>query len=192
MRIAFCVLLSMGIWATLDAQEKGLPITISYFSPFGNHFGARVGTSTDIMQWEKASKRGVSPLRNLHLKTQLGCFARPDVSQNYLVNTEIGIRRSASGRKSYLAYSMGLGYLLSSEVVGGSVNLGTGKFDKEREASSSLLPTFNIELGSNKEKPLTFFYRLFYGRKLAFSGENSAFFGLEVGLRFVFINKTKP
>lgn len=166
------------------AQDQKPAITLSYYSPFGNQFGSRVGTNfqfkKDGQERDEHTSHG-----SIFLHPQVGFFIHPSVSQNYLINTDLGFKRSFSGRQIYFASSIGLGYLLSSEIVGVSVDLGSGELVREKENRSSLLPTFTIELGSGKQRRLTFYYRLFYGRRIAFGDENSSFFGLEVGTRFL-------
>ena len=180
-RIVFILL--TGILLESHAQTSLEEIRLSYFSPFGNNFGAKLGTTLPIKDWEDLKKKGITS--SLFLAPQLGFFVRPSVNRNYLINAEIGIKRSAIERKSYLAYSFGIGYLLSSEVLGGAVNLGTGDFTENTELRSFLLPTLNVELGSHKRKRFTLFYRLSYGRKISFNDEDAGFFAFEIGTRFL-------
>lgn len=173
----------------LIAQDRIPPVTLSYYSPFGTHLGTKVGTTFLISNSEV---EGNLKPNTLFFNPQLGYFVRPTVNRNLQINSEIGIKRGSRKGKAYIALIIGLGYLLSSEVVGGSVNLGSAEFIKDRSKRSSLLPVINLELGSNKQKRLTFFYRLFYGRKVSLASENSGFFGLEIGTRFLTKRSANP
>ncbi|MEM9896919.1 MAG: hypothetical protein AAF789_11155 [Bacteroidota bacterium] len=186
-RISLVVFLIVGSQFAFS-QVEHLPLTVSYYAPFGTHLGVRIGTTFVTKSWE-IEQDEFKIKKEILANTQVGFFSRPSISQNYLLNGEVGLRRSSTKRKVYWAVLGSLSYLNTVETIGGSLNLGTGEFSKTTEMNSSIIPQLNLEIGSNKQKKATFFYRIFYGKKIPFTGEVSGFFGLEIGARILFARK---
>lgn len=169
---------------TLSAQYKLQDISIGYFTPFFIEFGGKVSTSIHLKNWELVSQTGESRYRTLYLSPQIGYFVKPKNHDNYLLNFELGYRTQKDDKKWYGAATFGLGYLLTSHIVSGSVHLGTGEMTKERENVSSILPTLGYEFGKAPTEKMGYYFKFFVGRKMAFGAEDSGFYGAELGLKF--------
>lgn len=168
----------------LSAQYKLQDISVGYFTPFFVEFGGKVSTSIHLKNWESTNKKDVIRNKTLYLSPQIGYFVKPKNHDNYLLHFELGYRSQKDDKKWYGAATFGLGYLLTSHIVSGSVHLGTGEMTKERENISSLLPTLSYEFGKAPTDKLGYYFKFFVGRKMIFGAEDSGFYGAELGLKF--------
>jgi hypothetical protein len=187
--ILFLFVLSFSI--PLSAQKSLQDISIGYYTPFFVEFGGKISTSIHLKKWETTNSKDVVRNKTIYISPQIGYFVKPKNHDNYLFNCELGCRSQKADKKWYGAATFGLGYLLTSHIVSGSVNLGTGEITKERENISSLLPTLNYEFGKTPTDKMGYYFKLFAGRKIAFGAEGAGFYGAELGLKFNLQNASK-
>lgn len=180
--VCFCVVAG-NAWS----QSRDVGLSVSYFSPFVTQFGLRVGAPISWQTWEVEKPAHVSR-RSIVVSPQLAFSARPDVRENLIVSTEIAWRQQKTNRSFYWAPSVSLGYLASFVTLGGSVDLGSGEFEKDKETRSFFLPTVNFEVGSKAWKQTQYFFKLFFGRKISAVQEDSGFLGFELGLTIPLIS----
>ena len=164
----------------LNAQNSGHSMSIAYFSPFGNQFGGKISIQKKL---DKLSGN-IPFFKEVYLSPQIITFTRPKIHTNGMVNFEIGSIKQVNGKKFFIAPALGIGYLISSRIVGGSTHLGNGEFKKDKETWSSVVPTLSISLGSRKGDSLGYYFKPFYGRNIYLDRDNSGFFGLEIGMSF--------
>ena len=161
-------------------QNSPIPISLSYFSPYLLQPGLKVGTSFQLKDYSNKEKN-----RSLALSPQVAYFSQIGVSQSYLLNAEINLHRKLDSRKRFQTFGLGLGYLLDSENLTPSINLGSGSLGTNEKANNaSFLPTLNYSLGMLPDKGPAYFFKAFIGQKFSFSQEGQFFFGLELGLTF--------
>lgn len=184
MKKTILFLFILGMSTHLFGQIKVQDLSISYYTPFFVEFGGKVSTSIHLKNWESTNTKNIVRNKTLYLSPQIAYFVKPKNHDNYLLNFELGYRSQKVDHKWYGAATFGLGYLLTSHIVSGSVNLGTGEMTKERENISSLLPTLSYEFGKAPTEKMGYYFKFFVGRKMAFGAEDSGFYGAELGVKF--------
>ena len=101
------------------------------------------------------------------------------------------IKQNLTNQGFYKIPSIDIGYLLNSKKLGSTVDLGSGNITHvDRESIHALLPTLNFAFEKATEKLIGYYFQFFYGYKFSFNKENSAFAGVEIGLKF-HLNRTK-
>ena len=174
--------LLVSIWSLYAwGQQKSLPIHVSYYAPYFIQFGGKIGTTHSLKSWKAEEKLRTQEIK---LSPELAYFSNPKVQRNGMLNAIVTYTSRKDMGNLYPTYGLGLGYMLSSQRQGGAVNLGTGEIEYTNKIINHLVPTLNLGLAKDPKKKLGYYFRTFYGRKLTFGAENSAFFGAELGLNF--------
>jgi len=187
MKTYVLALLFLLLQVSLLAQESGtaIPINIGYYGAFGIQPGLKVGTELVLKEWNRGEE-GNNKYAELYVSPQLGAFVYPLNNTNGVLNADIGYRWGNRDRRFYTAPSIGLGYLMSSQILSRQIDLGTGAVvEKNRELRHYFLPTINMELGKAGQDRWGWFVKGSFGRKLAPRRESEAFLALELGVRLL-------
>ena len=171
------------IGSNIIAQDKTIPIDIGYFAPYLIHVGGKIGTSFELKNWKPDNELDSQKTHSLSISPQIGYFVNPDVQKNLLINSELVYKRKKSISKMYLTSSIGLGYMLGIQNQGGTVSLAKGTIERETKAINYLVPTLSIGFAKDPQKIVGYYLKGFYGRKISSQVKDSAFFGLELGLK---------
>ena len=167
--LLFTLFLSQGT----RAQDA---LTAGYFSNVGIQPGAQLGLVFDL---KEVSERN----RVLFLSPQIASFTRPGVNTNYLLRVEGGIRQNSQSGKSFSALSGSLGYLLRSELLSLSVNLGSGDIeDKTRESSHHFVPTIHYTYGRYLNEKWSWLSKAGLGYRFETDDQGSAMVFIEAGI----------
>lgn len=173
-------------------QER-VPISVGYFSNFGFQPGVAIGTSFDLKTWEKekAKNQGtVTKVRRFFISPQIGFYSRIGQNSNYLLSVEGGYKRQKKGDRRYVAFSAGLGYLLQSQALSFSVNLGTGEHsNKQRQINHFLLPTANVEFGGGISRTVGWYTKMSLGSKISAKQESQMTLFVGFGVKLYLIKK---
>ena len=179
----FLVLISSNLLA--QQKESSIPINIGLYGAYFTQPGIKVGTEIPLKKW--SNKKEIT----LFVSPQIGGFVRLRNHTSFIVNGDIGYKIKRNKRNFYIAPSIGLGYLLSSQILSQTVDLSNGDIiDKDREVRNYFLPTVNLEFGREKSK-IGWYSKLSYGRKVSSKIEDSGFFALEIGIKFTIKRKHK-
>ncbi len=165
------------------AQDKAIPIDIGYFAPYVLQVGGKIGTSFELKNWKPQDETEKQIIHSLSISPQIGYFFNPNIQRNFLINTELVYKRKKSPTKIYPTASIGLGYMLGVQQQDGAVNLATGKIEKNTKSINYFVPTLNIGFAKDPKKILGYYFKASYGRRISTEVEDSALFGLELGLR---------
>ena len=194
MRHALIIILLSIIGFSLLAQseEKGIPITLAIYAPYGIQFGGKVGTTINFKVWEaaKTNKKSCCPYaRTFFVSPQIGFFVRPNNHNSLLLNSEAGFKNIKHKRRFYTAYTIGLGYLNTFQILSSTIDLSTGEIvARKRERRAYFLPGINFECGQDAKRNVAWYSKFAFGRKISNNIEDSSFFALELGLK-VYFNK---
>jgi len=171
------------IWGSLTAQEKQrIPIYAGLYAPYATQPGLKLGASFSLRSMTMMTGNGEQN-RHLYLSPQFAVFHRFNNHTSYQLSTDLGIYNSRRRQKLYIAYSLGIGYLMENQTLGTTIDLGTGNVaSKDKDLRTYFLPTLNIELGKLNSKKIAWYSRIAYGRKVS-RREDSGFFALEFGIR---------
>lgn len=180
----FAMLLLFTLQNQLIAQEaqNELPISVGYFGQFGFQPGVKVGTQFTLKSWSVSQQPNLQ--KSYFLSPQAGFFTWPEKNTNYLLNLEVGHQRLKSLNGRYFSYSIGLGYLLQSQIVGQRINLSDGSQQKIREDWGWLLTTANVTYGRSITKALGWYAKVSYGMKIAPERTNASVAFIELGLTY--------
>lgn len=162
--------------------QKSKTVAVAYFAPYFGQIGGKVGLAFDLKTWQGNSAKG--NMHQLKVSPQLGYFVYPNVQENLFINSELTYQINSPDKRFYPMVGLGLGYLLGRQRQDGSVDLATGTISHNREALHHLVPTLSLGLGRKTEKSVGYYFKAFFGRKITFSAEYAAFFGLELGVNF--------
>ena len=166
-----------------ESEPKSIPISISYFGQSAIHPGIKVGTAFKLKSWS-ASKGEKVKLRDLVVQPQFAIYTRVGYNTNYYFLTDLGYRMQTQDKRFYMIFSGGLGYLMQSEHLGFSVDLGSGDHtNKNREFRGYFIPTVSYELGGNIKPKLGWFTKVAMGRQFSGAKENSSVLFLDVGVK---------
>jgi len=182
MRLLFLLIIILPLASNLAAQNKATELQVGYYTPYFANMGATVGYGIDVKNWEKVPENKRSKTHRLQLLPQLSYFNQPNTAHNLLLNPEIIYKWAKSGKRFYLASSIGTGYLLSFQRQEGAVSLSTGEIDYQNERLHFFVPNVNLGFGVDPRKRIGFYFKAFYGRKLSASQANAAFIGLSTGV----------
>ena len=171
------IIMMLGNSIIAQISFKNLPISISYFSAFGFHPGAKIGTQFDLKNWETEAKQ-----KSFFVSPQIGFYSRPNIHISYLVNADFGYKRVKSEKQKYSAWSIGLGFLNQAQVVSQQVNLSDGSKEKVRENWAWFLPTLNYEFGKAINEKIGWYGKFSYGIKMASERENTSVLFVELGI----------
>lgn len=194
MKYILTILFLLGIHLHLFAQKEN-SISVAYFGNFAIQPGLKIGSQFNFKTWEKDKfhkKDTITKLQKLFVSPQFTIFTRPERNTNYLINVDLGYQFQNKERKLYQAVSLGLGYLLQSELLSFSVNLGSGETsNKNRESRHFFLPTLNYELGGyiGQERKFAWYTKYGLGSKLFGEIESSMLVFLELGAKIFFRKK---
>ena len=173
-------------------KSEGLPISVGYFGNFLIQPGAKIGAQFSLNKWEtehEGKKGNYTKEKRIFVSPQVAFFSRPGNNMNLLVNADIGYQRKKMNQGSYSAVSLGLGYLLESQVVSIVYNLSDGSIkEKIREPRNYFLPTINYEFGHAIDFKTNWYMKFSLGSKLSPNRERSGVFFIELGMRH-FIGK---
>lgn len=192
--LSICFLLFYRFDCQSQTTSQKIPLSIAYYGHYLIQPGFKIGTQITLKTWEKEihrKKGSVTKQRSLFISPQLGLFTRIRQNTNYLFNTELGYKTQKKGRKTYVAFSTGLGYLLQNKVTSFSVNLGNGDLgNKQRELVHIFLPTLNFEFGGAISARLGWYTKYTVGYQLSFQQESKLSMFLEAGAKiFLFTAK---
>ena len=176
--ITFTYLIFLANYSMGQANSNTL--SIGYYAPYGIQFGAKLGASFTLKNWDKESES--SRVSKLSVQPQISYFVFPDVQHNVLLNNEIVYSLHKVDKRFFPMVSVGTGYLLAIQNTDGSVNLATGDISNNTETLHYFLPTFNLGFGIAPKKSIGFYTKAFYGHKIGSISENEAFFGIDLGI----------
>lgn len=173
------LLYGFSIWA-----QTGIPVSISYFSPFGFQPGVKIGTSI-VLENRQFEKPNSSQSISWIATPQLGYYNRIGHHSNFLTQIDIGRKQRKKGKSKYYMPSIGIGYLYSKETLSNKINLGSGESSKgEIQRNGFFLPTVSYEWGRDIFEKMGWHIKLTCGRKISTKLEDAAFIALEFGLKF--------
>lgn len=166
----------------VSAQKDDPTLSLGYFAPYGVQFGAKGTASFHLKDWHHKTSNDSTKTQQLNISPGIGYFVFPSVQRNYLLNVETIYQLRNSTKRFTPMASIGIGYLLSRQKLGGSVNLATGDITYDVETLHHFLPTLNIGFNIVPRKTIGYYLKGFFGRKFTADRANSSFFGLETGL----------
>lgn len=145
-----------------------------------------VGSTFDLKQWEKStSSEGPVKTYTLFVKPSVGLFTNPGNRTSYTAGTDVGIRRVKSNRKTYSSLMFGIDYLVESELLDLTVDLGSGDItNKNRETRHYILPAISYEFGKAINDRLGWYNKYTLGHKLNGQDQNAMVMFVEVGVNF--------
>jgi len=167
-----------AIVTALTASAGGVPVTLGVYAPYGVQPGLRLGT------YKSFGEREGRWTTSWFTGPRIAVFTRPWNHTSALIDAELGYWIQRPDRRFYSAWSLGAGYLASSQVVSESVALSTGASTPERALRSYFAPSLSYELGWSLRPDRAVFCELSFGRKMSGQIEDSALFAVEVGARF--------
>ena len=179
----FAIWIGTGLALVSQPSPQVLPVSIAYLGNNAIYPGFKVGVQFDVKNWDNDVRE-----KSFYLSPQMGFFSRPENHNSFWLNLEGGLTRRKQGRSGYSAFSLGLGYLLQSQLLSYSVNLSTGeRSNKVREARHYLLPTLNYELGGRISDTLNWFGKITGGIKVLGEPESSSVVFIEGGVKIYFL-----
>lgn len=123
--------------------------------------------------------------QSLFVSPQLAAFWRPQSSSNLFVNADFGFRRLKEKRHRYSAFSIGLGYLMQSQILSTTVSLSDGSLnDNNRELRHYFVPTANYEFGHAPKNVMGWYFKLSLGGRFAHGRDMASVMAVEAGLKF--------
>lgn len=165
-------------------EDKITPISIGFYGPYIIQPGIKIGTAFDLKEWKIEKEQNLKS-RKLFVSPQIAAFIRPKNHTSFILNVDVGYIIKKSQSNFYIAPSVGLGYLMTSQILSNTIDLSNGEInEKDRELRNYFLPTLNFELGKQATEKMGWFTKLSYGRKVSSKIENAAFFALELGVKF--------
>jgi len=178
LRKSLCFLLGLSLFsAGLYAQK--IPLRVAYQGPFFVNYGGSVGTSftlEDPFDWQTLE---------LRLNPSIGYYEQ-NTQRNLLLKLEAAYRYVREGKKWHPQFGLSFNYILASQEVGGSVNLGTGEIEYERLILNQISPAVHLGYDFQAAANRQFYFQVFYGPLWDLAKTNSAFFGLELGMVYHF------
>lgn len=187
---SFCLLLFLLLGFSISAQNKtpNIPISIGYFGHFLYQPGLKVGTHFEFKNWqtEKACTKGdITKAKSYFVSPQIGYYNWSGRNYNFLLNADIGYRRVKVERRSYSAFSIGLGYLATSELISVVRNLNDGKIlAKNRMHKGYFLSTINYEFGRAINSRLGWYNKYSVGKKWSPNNDGMGVIFVELGVNF--------
>lgn len=172
-----------GLLLQAQGDSRNLPISIGYFSQMGWQPGAKIGTELMLKNWEKETEN-FTKQQSYFLSPQVGFYTWKGNHISYLINADLGYKRFKSHKKKYSAVSIGLGYLLQSQIIEWKVSLSDGSKEKVRESWGWFLPTVNYEFGKALNEHIGWYSKFSYGLKISAERENSALVFVELGINY--------
>ncbi|MEM8567435.1 MAG: hypothetical protein AAGF85_13320 [Bacteroidota bacterium] len=170
------------------AQEKEIPISLSYSAPYFIQPGFRLGMELAQKRWEAVKERkgkSLNVTKSLYIQPQVGFYARPRVHNNWLLNAELGYKRKRNDKKGYSNLSVGLGFVQRSQILSLTVDLSSGEItDKDRETQNYFMPTVNYEMGRIISPKMGWFTKLSLGALMATKQEGHLVLIYELGLKY--------
>lgn len=186
--IFIVIVLLSNLSLVAQQQNKVIPLSIGLYNPYFIQPGIKIGTAFNLKKWEIDTSDKIKS-GSLFASPQMGIFTRLQNHVSYMLNLDLGYNAINNKRRFYIAPSLGLGYLITDQVLSTTIDLSNGNIvGKDREIRNYFLPTINFEFGKGMNKKIGWFAKLSYGRKISFKIEDSAFFAFELGLKF-FIRK---
>lgn len=166
-------------------EKTNIPIFVGYYGPYGIQPGIKVGSQFDLKTRAIAKDDLITKTSDVFISPQLGTFTRPGNHFSLVVNADVGYKIKKLKQKLYVAPSLGFGYLTEFQVLSNTINLATGEVSKKtRDRRGYFLPTVNFEFGQDPRKKIAWYSKFSYGRKMSTRLEDSAFFAVELGLKF--------
>ena len=189
MKKAFTLLFILSS-AQLVAQEQSWPLKVGLYAPFAIHPGIKIGTDLGVKSWQTEDGSEIRS-ESLYASPEFSVFRRFGIHTNYLINADVGYQRKSNQRKLYASTALGLGFLMRDQIVGTTIDLSSGNtLAKEKEWRRYFLPTLNFEFGKNTARKMGWYSKVSYGRLISSEREDSGFFALEFGMRWVWRNTT--
>ena len=124
---------SFQLFGQSDANVHTL--SVGYYGYFLYEPGFKIASQHPVKEWKPAESDRKNPVtsQNLFISPQVAVFWRPKSNTNLLLNADFGLKRLKMKRNRYSAFSMGLGYLMQSEILSTTISLSDGStIDKER------------------------------------------------------------
>jgi len=189
MRYAISIFFLLLFTWTLSAQESAKEkfVSLGYFGNFLIQPGLQAGFNIDLKIWKQEVSTDNSTdakTRSFFIRPQVTYFSRPKVHQNYALSSDFGYRRIKPAKGKYISWSIGLGYLIQSQVVERKVSLGDGSKTKVRENWNYFQPTINYEFGQFINDKFGWYTRYSVGWKLSADRERSATIYIGAGLNY--------
>jgi hypothetical protein len=144
-------------------------VSLGLAAPYGIQPGLHLGARFDL------NERFV-------LLPRVVAYTRPGNHRSLLTEVGVGLRGPGEGRYNSTV-SLGLGYLVSAQAVTESIDLGTGESTPTRELRHFALPSVRYEV-ARQGADVDLFAGASVGRAMSVSEVPSAFFMVDVGVRF--------
>lgn len=174
------VMLSLSLKAQLE--DPVVPLRVSFFAPYVVSPGVNLGTSFDLINREEDPQEQYRTTSYFSIRPEIGYFVYPGVHRNLIMETNLCYTIKKTTGRSYFTPALGLAYLLTTEDVEGSVNLGSGNIEHETATHHAFLPTLNLEAGLMPKRYVGYFVNTFYGYRMGGQRPNATLLGLEIGL----------
>ena len=179
-----------GILFTLSlvAQSAGGPfaLSLSYFGEYLIRPGVKVGASFNL--GTLAGSQAREKQWHWRLDPEFATYWRPDVNTNFLINTKGGLVQTSMEGKGASSVSIGLGYLLQSQIISETVSLGSGETEKNRQTRQYFLPTANYAFEKRFSIDWGWFIGYSIGMKISGTRESAMVMFLDCGTRY-FLSK---
>ena len=172
------LLLFLTSFSFAQTEEGGLPVSIAYFGNYIIQPGLKIGTRHTMKQWQGQASKS----QQLLFSPQVGVYTRPGNNTNYVLNLEFGYHRQKAERKRHAVYSIGLAYLLQSNLVSRNVSLGSGDQDYTRASEHAFVPTIAYEFGALIKPQWRWYVKTAVGNKFRADQEGAMIIWLDFGL----------
>ncbi|MEM8908685.1 MAG: hypothetical protein AAGD05_12620 [Bacteroidota bacterium] len=171
-------------WVKLGhSQNQKLPISVSYLGQLAYQPGLKIGSHFELKNWTTTAKQ-FTKLKSFYISPQIGFFTQPNAHTSYLINADFGYKRIKSHNQKYSAWSIGLAYMLQSQIIEWQVHLNDGSKEKIRANWNWFLPTLNYEFGQAIHTNLHWYGKFSYGIKMAPNRESTMLLFVELGIKF--------
>ncbi len=191
MRKSILLILMLTSLNLLAQEEKeSVPFFAGFYGAYAIQPGVKLGTIFNIRKWQK--DEGVDlKSRSVFVSPQVGVFVRPKNHTSFVLNVDMGYNIGGAKSQTYLAPAIGLGYLASNQRLSATVDLSSGGVsDTSNELRHYFLPTVSFEFGKAAKDKIGWYSKFSFGRKVSSRLENSAFFAIELGMKFMVNRKT--
>ncbi|MFT5820790.1 MAG: hypothetical protein ACI8ZM_002038 [Crocinitomix sp.] len=189
MKRLFSLLTILFICLTTFGQ---LPKTIEfgYLGHFSYQPGMKLGLQFDLKSWEKELKKKSDTRSTVFfVRPSIGTFSRINYNLNLSTGIDGGLELNKASKSFFHKYSLGLNYLMHSELNSITVNLEGKVINKDRENRHYILPLITYGFGKNYSNGLGWYTNLSGGLKISTNYENIGMLFTEIGMSYQLKNK---
>ena len=170
--------LSWKLYAQTPVQSPR--VIFGYHSQAGIQPGLKIGAEFSIKDWDSRTRSF-----NYFLNPNVAYYTWPGNDRNLYSHFEFGIGTRKERKKVRNAISLGAGYLLESQLISYSVNLGTGDLnDENREIRHYFVTTINYTWERKFSEVIDGYFKPSYGFRFGENDKTSALLFLELGVKY--------